>query len=574
MLILLTIFLFIFVPALMLIIRLVRPRFSIQGFLAVIVSLAGWVIILLARTNLPQTITLLHWQPENLFPTSPVLYIDDISWYFVIALASLSITVLLTSIAQLGESDNSEKTKAKNAQQVNSSQNPATEDSSSSIRISPKDGDVSQNWQVWASILILTSLGLVAVTAGNLLSLLFAWAALDLLELIILLIQVADSSLRERIILAFSAKLSGMGILLIAILIAWSQSVSLTFDTLSSTISPWLILAAGLRLGVLPLHIPLVHRLPINRHLGTILRLVPAAASLILLVRVANVGLTGKISPYLLAFTTLAGLYGGARWLTSQNELEGRPFWMLGTASLAIASAILNQPISCFVWAIACLLSGSFIFSIPFHHRNLMPFVALGLFNFSALPFSPTWEGMTIYRYIPNIPINSLPFYFLAFFMFVSQSLLFGGFIRHALSGIYPNPGQQNIHIERWVWFLYPIGLLFTLSAHLLLGVSVYPKLAQVPLSSWILGPLTVMIGGFILYFSWQSPQVFHNANHSRITNLWNNIISLEWLYRYLWKLFRTIARLFTLISSMLEGEGGIIWALVLFALIFVLLQR
>jgi hypothetical protein len=574
MLILLTIFLFIIAPVVMLIFHLVRPRFSIQGFLAVFTGLAGWIMVFVGRSDIPRIITLLHWQPVSLFPISPALYVDDISWYFALALVSLSMTALLTSIAQLGQSEISEKSQTQAPQQTDEHRNSSFQGALISLSDKSIDVEVNPNWQVWASILVLTSIGLIAVTAGNLLSLLLAWSALDLLELIILLIQVPHSSPRERIILAFSAKLFGLGILLIAILISWSQNTLLTFDKIPITISPLLVIAAGLRLGVLPLHIPLVHRLSINRHLGTLIRLVPAAASYILLIRIADIGITGKIVPYLLAFTILAGAYGGVKWLFSQNELEGRPFWLLGTGSLSIASAILNQPVACLAWAIASLLSGGFIFSKPFRHRNLIPLVALGLFNYSTLPFSPTWQGVTLYQYPPSDPMNQLLFYIFAFFLIVTQCLLFAGLFRHALTGFYPNARQKSIRVERWVWFLYPVGLLFTLSSHMLLGVLFLPNWSRIPLLDWIIGPLAIIITGVFIYFLWQNPHAFQPGTHSELSYFWNSIISLEWLYRYLWKLFRSIARIFTLISNVLEGEGGIIWALVLFALIFVLIKR
>jgi hypothetical protein len=574
MLILLTIFLFIITPILMLIFHLVRPRFSIQGLLAVFAGLAGWIMVFAGRSDIPRIITLLHWGPDSLFPVSPVMYIDDISWYFALALVSLSMTALLTSIAQLGGSEISKNARVKAPQQSDEHQNLSPQETKISLSFKSIDIEVHPNWQVWASILILTSMGLVAVTAGNLLSLLLAWAALDLLELVILLIQVPYSALRERIILTFSAKLSGLGILLIAVLLSWSQNTLLTFDKIPITVSPLLLIAAGLRLGVLPLHLPLVHKLPINRHLGTLIRLVPAAASYILLIRVADIGITGKITPYLLAFTIFAGAYGGAKWLFSQNELEGRPFWLLGTGSLSIASALLNQPVACLAWALASLLSGGFIFSIPFRHRNLIPLVALGLFNLSSLPFSPTWQGGTLHQYTSTNPMNRLLFYFFAFFLIGTQCFLFVGLFRHALTGLYPNASQKKIRVERWVWFIYPIGLLFALLSHLLLGVFLYPNLAQVPSFDWIMGPLVIIITGFFIYFLWKNPHAFQPATHSEITHLWNSLISLEWLYRYLWKFFRAITRIFTLISNVLEGEGGIIWALVLFALIFVLIQR
>ena len=58
MLILLTIFLFIFTSLAMVVLRLVRPRLSIQGFLAVLAVIAGLVMVFLARSDIPKIIVL------------------------------------------------------------------------------------------------------------------------------------------------------------------------------------------------------------------------------------------------------------------------------------------------------------------------------------------------------------------------------------------------------------------------------------------------------------------------------------------------------------------------------------
>ena len=61
-----------------------------------------------------------------------------------------------------------------------------------------------------------------------------------------------------------------------------------------------LLIAVGLRLGVLPLHIYYLHEPPLRRGLGSMLRFVPAAASLVLLARIGEVGIPLEITPYLL----------------------------------------------------------------------------------------------------------------------------------------------------------------------------------------------------------------------------------------------------------------------------------
>lgn len=574
MLILLTIFLFIFISLVMLILNLVRPKFSIQGFLTVLTALAGWAMVFLARVGSPQVITLLQWKPEYLFPLSPAMLIDNYSWYFALAIVSLSVTVLITSITQLGYGSKSNDSATYNLNPDNNSQNHLLSGSSTSASVTSDRTNMKPNWRSWAAILVISSLGLVAVTSGNLLTLLLAWAALDIVELFILLGWVPQSVLRERIILSFSAKVAGIGILLFTAIMLWSQGASLSFNTISPSTSLLLVLAAGMRLGVLPLNLPLTHRLPITRGTETILPLVSAAAGFILLIRVSHVGVAGVITPYILGITTIVGMFAALNWFITKEELEGKRYWLLGTASLAIAALIVNQPTACLVWGISSLLSGGFIFSMSLHHRNLLPIVVLGLINFSALPLSPSWQLTTLYAFSANTQINPILFSIIGFLLLLTQVFLFAGFTRLALRGSFSAIIQKPENIERWVWFLYPIGLFFIVLTHFLIGLQLYPDMKTAPVFIWIVGPIIVALCGLFLYVGERFPQTFHIMGRSKMASFGKDLLSLNWFYRFLWKVFHIVARIFALLSDILEGEGGIIWALVLFALIFVFLQR
>jgi hypothetical protein len=573
MLILLTIFLFVLTSLTILFLRLVRPKLSIQGLLALLTVLAGLSMVFFARSDIPRTISLLQWKPATLFPISPSLLIDDVSWYFALALVSLTFSVVIGSIAQLGESTRLDTLPGKNrAQDIGPDLLSAG--STPSERTTNIEIGVISNWSFWSIILILTSVGLVAVTAGNLLTLLLAWTALDIIELVVLLSQVLDSKTRERVIVVFSAKIAGVVILLIAGLALWSHGELLSFDSISQATSLYLVLAAGLRLGVLPLQLPFTPGLPIRRGLGTALRLIPAASGYILLVRTASIGVIGVITPLLLGITTMAGLFAAINWMFSKDELDGRPYWLLGTASLAIASAVLNRPYACLAWSIACLLSGGFIFSMSIRHRNLLPLVILGSVNLSTLPFSPTWQGTTLYQYSPNSGVNITLFSVVSWIFLLIQSFLLAGFVRHSMRGLYPVDKNPSAHVERWVWFLYPFSLVIILLTQLFIGWRIYPNVSGLPLYGWIIGPVTLLITSAILYIAWRQPQRSPLVNYSTNSSFWNNLFSLHWLYRFLWKLFRSISNLFGLVSTILEGDAGILWALVLFALIFVFLQR
>ncbi len=569
----------------MAILHLVRPRLSIQGFLAVLAVLAGLVMIFLARIDIPNIITLIQWKPESLFLTNPSLLVDDISWYFTLALVSLAFTVVITSIAQLGLSQKSDQLSAQTTitKLENLKADPSTgtdlgsnnQAAVASAAPSAVNGSVQMpNWVFWVAVLVLTSVGLLAVTGGNLLTLIMVWAALDIIELTILLGLLPHSENRERAIIVFTARLAGIITVLIAGMLLWSKGGSLQINSIPPSISVLLVLAAGIRLGVFPPQHLYTRGLPLRSDLSTLLRLISAATCFILLVRVANSGGSAAIAPYLLSFFVLVGLYAAFKWLGAKDELDGSPYWMLASASLAIAAAIIHSPLACLVWSLASLLSGGLIFSFSLRHRNLLPLFVIGVFNLSLLPFSPTWQGMDLFTSIStateNLPLMLL---FSVSFLLI-QSLLLAGFINHLQKGMLLIKEGETAHIERWVWVLYPLGLLVILVTHLLIGWFLLPELNGLPFIAWIIGPLTMLIAALILFITWRFPQSLLVTKKFARSRVSNDIFSFDWLYNFIWKFYRTISRLFALVSSILEGDGGILWALVLFALIFVLLQR
>jgi hypothetical protein len=575
MLVLLTIFLFLLIPLVMLLFYLVRPKFNVQGFLAVLAVIAGWILVFLARSDMPANILLQEWKPTLLFDLSPSLLVDNRSWYFALAIASLVLAVVITSIAQHGQSAQPDQDRS-GAQIAVGGGKPAPDIGyrqpqpiTTTPGVQPAPG-----WLAWASMLVFSSLGLLAVISGNILTLLLAWAALDFIELVILLGQMPESKTRERIILAFAARMAGICVVLIAGMMAWTQGLSLAFDDISRPISTVLVIAAGLRLGVLPIHRPLTSSLPIGRNFGTVLRLIQAISSYILLVRVSSVGVVETVAPYLLGLIILAGIYGAINWLRARDEIEGRSYWIIGISSLAVASAILNQPSACLAWSITGLLSGGFIFCMFLRHKNMVPLILLGLINLSALPFSPSWQGTALYQYTASLGINLTLFALFSFFLILTQAFLMAGFILHALQGIFPILETPTVHSERWVWFLYPFGLMFIMATQLLIGWLMVPNLHDIPLSGWIMGPVVLIISGVIFYFYWHSPQLFHLSIDTSLRTAWDSFFSLEWLYRLLWRSFQLLSKIFSLVSAILEGDGGLLWALVLFALIFVFLQR
>ena len=501
------------------------------------------------------------------------------------ALVSLAFTVVITSIAQLGLSQRSGQLSTRTTateledrlvDPVNGSDFRSL-NGDAVVSASPSSGsgsDQMPNWVFWIAVLILTSVGLLAVTAGNLLTLVMAWSALDIIELIILMGLLPQSENRERVIIVFTARLAAIITVLMAGLVLWSKGGTLQINSVPQSVSVLLVLAAGIRLGVFPPQHLYTRALPIRSDLSTVLRLISAASCFILLVRVSNSGVSAPIVPYLLSFFILVGLFAAFRWLGAKDELEGSPYWMLGSASLAIAAAIIHAPFACLVWSLASLLSGGLIFSFSLRHRNLLPLFVIGVFNLSVLPFSPTWQGIELYTSISNVIENLALFLLFSLSFLLIQSLLLAGFINHFQKGMLISKEEKTAHIERWVWVLYPLGLILIVVTHLVIGWFLLPELNGLPFVAWIIGPLTLLMAALILFISWRFPQSILVAQKFPKSAIKKDLFSFNWLYTFIWKTYRTVSRLFALVSTILEGDGGILWALVLFALIFVLLQR
>jgi hypothetical protein len=501
----------------MLIIRLARPEFAYHWLVAVGGSLAAWVFILLAGLNLPQTLTIVSSSgvgdatssPLVSFPGWPILLVDRLSWPFAVALATLALAVILTDVARAPEAD----------------------------------------WHAWAGSLALAGFGIIAALAGNPFTLLLAWMAIDVGELLVLLVQVKQSLLRERVVAAFSARLSGSVLLIMAGMIAYARTgQSLAFSMIPAQASIVLLVAAGLRLGVLPLHVPFLQEIPLRRSLGTITRLVPAAAALSLLARTATAEGNLTLAPYLLGLAGLAALYSGVAWVLAPDELAGRPAWILGMASLAVAAAVNNQPTAVLAWGMAMIFSGSVLFLTSVHDRRISWLTLLGLFGISMLPYSPTWNGARLFS--PFQPLM-LPF-------LVAQVFLMVGYVRHSLRSGTPLSG-----VERWVLVIYPLGLVWLLATHLIFGFWTNPGIKDVaPIGWWIGGFVSVMAG--ILILTTRRQLRFPRL----VSGLFGTIFSFGWLYRVLWFGYRFVGRLVKIISNVLEGEGGVLWAMILLVLI------
>jgi hypothetical protein len=514
MLILIVILLSLLTPLLVWGLRYSRLRPGYLWILTLFSSFLAWGLVLAIRGQLPLSVSLADWQPDLLFQSSPFLLLDETSWPFAVAVMTLPLAVLLTDVSGVRELDP----------------------------------------QTWASSQALAGVGLVAVVAGNPLTLLMTWAVLDIAESVVLLLQVKGSQERERVVVAFSVRVGGMFMLLSAMLRASALGEMLTFQNIPAEVSGYILLAAGLRLGVLPPHQPFLQEPLMRRGLGTLLRFVPVAASVVLLVRAASAEVTGIWSTVFLLLAAFTTFSSALVWLRAKDELQGRQYWVLSLGAFALASAVKGLPAASAAWGLAMLFSGALLFLFSTRLRRLLIIPILGMIGFSALPFTPTWEGSAFFF--------ALPWGYRIVF-WAALAILLLGYLRHARRAEPPEPG-----FERWMWIVYPLGLGVLLFAHFGLTYINWGRgMREISLQTpgWWSGLIPLGLAALFLVWSHREPwsvPVFL----SRI----GEAFTLNWMYRFFWWLYRSIGRVLSIFTKLLEGDGGILWALLILLMLIV----
>jgi hypothetical protein len=514
MIILLPVLLMLLAALALLVLHSLQPQFKYPWLIAAVGAILAFVSVFFWRLHFPQEVNLPAWKPSSVFTFIPEWVADGISWPYALSLAALAAAVIFTSLVRA-------------------------------------ENEPMQ----WAGTLTLCALGILASSAGNPLTLVLTWSVIDLAELLIMLRSTEGEQESHGVVLAFSVRLAGSALLLWANIVTMAGGSSMSFSAMPTSAGVYLLIAAALRLGVLPLHLPYRKENVVRRGFGTSLRLVSAAVSLVLLARIPATALKSILSPYLVILASLAALYAAWMWLRSSDEILGRPFWVLSLASLAVASSLRGNPAGSIAWGIALILSGGIIFLYSARQKQILWIALLGLWPLSTLPFSAGalgWSGGTNLSWAFTLPL--LP----------AQALLLTGFIRHSM-----HRGETSLESqEKWGKLVYPLGLSLLAGTSILLGFFGWEGARK--LGNWWGAGLGLLLAAaaFFLFQRFQP----------RISNVtlaagWRQIFPLRWLNLLFNSIFLFAERLAGIVTASLEGEGGVLWSLLLLVLIISILS-
>jgi hypothetical protein len=496
------------------VLRFVRPASQYAWLAGAFGSIFVWVSVFLWQLEPGLSISPGTWQPATLFGNSPEFIVDATGWLFAISLTAMAAAIILTAPARLGP-------------------------------ISPL---------AWAGTLAITAIGLLAVTANNPLTLVLVWTAIDFTEFASALRSARDSSASERTVVAFGMRSLGSGLAM------WSLAngtVTASFSAINEQTALLLLFAAGMRLGVLPLHLPFRVEPALRRGLGTTMRMTAAATSLVLLARI-SFSANFLVTTVLLGLSSLAALYGGWKWLSVSDELAARPYWIVTVAALAVAAALRGNPLGSAAFGSALVLFGALTFLYSSRSRLLSWLLVIPALGLASLPFTltaPAWlggEGM---------------FFIFWPFLLLAQAFLVVGYVRHAL-----RPTEDVFQaLPRWAQVSYPAGLGILVLTMLQAGLWGWPGALQ--LGDWWAGLVVLLLSGIMIFILLRLPGLNTSVVVPGQVIISRFAVVQDALAGYLWSTYVLIGRLFGFLADLLEGDGGLLWTLLLLVLIFSIVQ-
>lgn len=507
--------------------RLTRRPAAFAWLASALGALLAWASIPLWQFDLPVSLPINLWAPVTLFNATPRFEADSYAWLYAFSLAALAAAVILTSPARMAV-------------------------------LSPV---------LWIGVVALALLALLAVMADNILTLALVWTAIDLLEYLNTLRSSGTSSLSERAVISFSFRAAGTGFALWAAVVSAAGGQLASLEETPPQAWLFLLLAVGLRLGVIPLHLAYPEDPGLRRGIGSSLRLTAAATSLVVLARLPAGVVDETLLPFLLALVALAAVYAGWKWLSLPDEISARPYWIIGMSALSLASALRGSPQGSAAWGAALVLFGglSFLYSSRQVWFTRL-FAGLALFLLS-LPFTLTATG-----WMGSFPLPAL---FWPLFL-AAHAMLTAGYIRH----LFHSGDTPFGELPRWSQAAYPLGLGIFVVTILLTGLWGWPGGLQV--GAWVIALAMVALAGFVGLAYLRLRRLFVSQRLAPRSPAGEEPVAagishFAWLQEFLagllWGLYRLVGRLFGYLSALLEGDGGLLWTLLLL-LIFITALR
>ncbi|MBL8044989.1 MAG: hypothetical protein JNL09_00530 [Anaerolineales bacterium] len=510
------------------------PRFgALAGGFAITSATLALLSLLVLAWWVPLTATVSVWPASGATAQHLQLSVTWGDWVLGASLISLTLATLLTGLARPG-----------------------------GRRSAPR-----------AAMLLLTFAGLGALWANNLLTVIVAWAGFDLVYFFTLILLTRGPGVQPQAVLHLTFNSLGTLLALAASFFPPSNFYYAVFITL----------AAIFRLGLFPLHLGWPIEANVRQGLGTLLRLIPATIALDAVANLASLGFAPEFVPWLTVFGSFTALLGAAQFWMSADARQGLTFVVIALSGLALLAGVWGGAVAqlgVLSIILALVLGGGLVFlahGLDLHHRWTMLLQGVGVATLIGLPATAGFFGW--HHLMRQLVLAGQPLAWLALGgVFFTLVLLGAGLWRCIFSAgeaVEGGPVGSSGYLS---------GLSFLVLMTVALGVawnSVAEAVAQ-PLTGWlgleapsewgVLVALLCAIGLSMALWRWEGLLRVRGSAEG-ISMAVQRLFQLNWLYRLVWGLFSFIATLIDNLALVLEGEGALVWALVIALAVFLLFR-
>lgn len=517
------------------------PRFPYPAPVMLGASLLASLSVAALFFWLPAIATLSDWAPASLFPAGLDFVVTPLRWLLALSLMALTLAAALTGLARPG-----------------------------GPRITAR-----------GSMLLLTFGGLAALLADNVVTVIMAWAGLDFIYFLILILVARGEGVQPQAVLHLTFNSLGtLSLTAAAILIGPVTSLSglmaLPQTALLAT------LAAAFRLGLFPLHLGLPVDVDVRQGLGVLLRLIPPLVAFAAVAELAQAGFPESVRPWLSVFGVAAMLVGAAQLWISDATRSGLTFIVVAQSGLALLVGLwggAQAPLAVTLQGCALVLGGGLLY-LSNGFDDQQPFWAiLSGVGAAALLGLPLTAGQAACAALYDVWISSGDWrLWLALAgVLAAQALLAGGLWRVIFWPGDPIEGG----LPGRIGYGAGLGLLAMLALGWGLGLGGIAAWSATPAAqSWQAGAtenllaaalaLAVAAVGFGL---WRFEHVARPGTET--AGAWlMALLRFDWLYRLAWGVIRVVETVAFNVAAVLEGEGALLWAAAaVVAVVLVLVQ-
>ncbi len=394
---------------------------------------------------------------------------------------------------------------------------------------------ITEPWLNWAVGLAIAISSLLAIFSGDLLTLAFFWILVDATTVIFIFRFVSKADQRRAAFEFLPANIAASFLLMAASVLtgaAGQQTVLLV------------LVAAALRLEIFSPTKPGSENPDSHSPQAGILRLLPKASVLVLLARTD--ALSGSVFFVALALLFFSVLINTLRWLGRIDRVE---FFERGFASLALLATAIGQPGVALGYGMVAMISSSVFSLMKNSGRYKLMVLTPAILIFSGLPFN----------YV--IATDQAPGLSWSVVLLLPFHALLAGCLRQI-----PTSSIEETPREPWMRTMRLFGIFIIPSVFLIFILLFSPSLAQE--TEFVLWPALVVLLISVLIFLIPKPSLKRFQMGTRWKNWVEEVESMVWMQSFGSWALKTLESILRIVNRVLEGQAGILWALLLITLL------